>query len=615
VKNPERALSPRIRKALIVCLVLWIVYLVGVNWLVNSNLLVSLIGKRPERTKISWDTAWTVIPGWIHVRGFDLWKHTRGTEWSLRVDRGRVMVNLLALPLGRFQAVTARASGIDFEIGKADTVLPRKAKTKPGFRIQFVNASASNVRSVKVGNFELVGAIEVSGGLFTQTRGPLEVPRSHLEVESGTLRAAGADLASDLGVDARISIDKHVPREHKGAKILPFVAARVQLNGEILDLAILNQLLRDVDKVAFGGGSGKIDADVHLHQGEVKPSSRLVTEEATYTVDYLGYRVQGTGRIFAFSGANTEIDEFLRFDFENFALAVRDGGEPYLNGNALSVSLRREGGWKVAGQNPRPDIVVDMAEATVPDMTVYNRVLPEHGAVRIVSGSGIVSSHVEFLERSGGGGASVDLAADDLEVVLKEKRIVGDLRTTTRVAIVDPENLVFDPTGTRIEIRSAAAVAEDDGESGGEAAPAPAENWWCDLEISSGRVEVGRPPQISAHFDIEGASAEPVFALLAKSQKKADKMDRRFMTDDLSGNGRLGLEGGAFSISDVEISAGNAAVRAEICLQDKGLHGLLHVKYGALAVGVGLEGDKERFHITSPKRWFERNREIFACGQ
>jgi hypothetical protein len=92
-------------------------------------------------------------------------------------------------------------------------------------------------------------------------------------------------------------------------------------------------------------------------------------------------------------------------------------------------------------------------------------------------------------------------------------------------------------------------------------------------------------------------------------------MERRFETEDLTGRGRFGLEGGAFSLSDVEVSAGNAAVRAEICVQDKGLHGLLHVKYGALAAGIGLEGDKESYHITRPKRWFERNREIFVCGQ
>jgi hypothetical protein len=615
MKKPERALSPRIRKILIVCAVLWLAYLVGVNWLINSDLLVSLIGKSPERTKISWDRAWSVVPGLVHVRGFSIWKHTRGTQWSLQVERGRVMANLLALPFATFQALTARASGIEFEIGKADTVLPRKAKTKPGFRIHFLRAAARDVRSVKVGNFELVGPMRAGGSFSTQTRGPLRVPRGRLRIESGTLKAAEMDLARDLEIDARISIDKHVPREHKGAKILPFVEARVKLKGEIQDLAILDQLLLDVDKVTFGGGSGKIDADVQLDRGVVEPSSRLVTEEATYTVDYLGYRVTGTGRIFAFSAADTEIDEYLRFDFEDFGLAVRDDDSPYLNGNALSLSLRREGGWKVAGPNPRPDIVVDMAEATVPDMTAYNRVLPANGAVRIISGTGTVSSHVEFLERSGGGSAKVDLTADGLVVDLKDKRIVGDLRSMTRVAVVDAENMIFDPTGTRIEIRNAAAIVEDDGKDGHDAAPAPEENWWCDLNLTSGRAEIARPPRVSADFTIESASAEPVFALLAKSQKKANKMERRFETDDLTGHGRLGLEGGAFSISDIEVSAGNAAVRADFCMQDKGLHGLLHIKYGALAVGIGLEGNKESYHITRPKRWFERNRELFVCGQ
>ena len=81
-----RIRSPRGRRLLHICLVLWAVYLVAVNVFINTGLLPRLAAPIPERTKLSWDRAWTLVPGVVHVRGFKLWKHTRGTVWSLEAD-------------------------------------------------------------------------------------------------------------------------------------------------------------------------------------------------------------------------------------------------------------------------------------------------------------------------------------------------------------------------------------------------------------------------------------------------------------------------------------------------------------------------------------------------
>ena len=131
-KITERFHTPRVRRGLLACLVLWIVYLVGVNLFINSDLLPRLAAPHPERTKITWERAWTVAPGLIHVRGFKLRSHTRGTVWTLEVDAGRAFFNVFALPFRTVHIVAPRARGIDFVLGTADTVLPRKKKTKPG---------------------------------------------------------------------------------------------------------------------------------------------------------------------------------------------------------------------------------------------------------------------------------------------------------------------------------------------------------------------------------------------------------------------------------------------------------------------------------------------------
>ena len=90
-------------------------------------------------------------------------------------------------------------------------------------------------------------------------------------------------------------------------------------------------------------------------------------------------------------------------------------------------------------------------------------------------------------------------------------------------------------------------------------------------------------------------------------------MDRRLKTDDLSGGGHVRLGEGLIALTGLDVEGGKAQVRADLCIQRGELHGLVHAKYGILAVAAELHGKKETLHITSPKEWFERNRESFVC--
>jgi hypothetical protein len=224
-----------------------------------------------------------------------------------------------------------------------------------------------------------------------------------------------------------------------------------------------------------------------------------------------------------------------------------------------------------------------------------------------VSGKGRVQSHVEILERTGGGSAEVHLVAEDLVIAFQDKEVVGDLEATARVKVLDLEKMVFDPTGTRVVLRNAGAYIGD----------AKGENpeWWGVIEIPKGQITLSHPPSGEADFTIEAESAAPVFALFAKTQKKADKMDRRLKTEDLSGSGQVRLGEGIIELTDLEVDGGKAHVRADICIERGELHGLIHAKYGILAVAAELHDKKETLHITSPKKWYERNRESFVCGQ
>jgi len=192
-------------------------------------------------------------------------------------------------------------------------------------------------------------------------------------------------------------------------------------------------------------------------------------------------------------------------------------------------------------------------------------------------------------------------------IEIDDKEVVGDIKATGRVKVLDLEKRVFDPSGTRVELRNAGTyIGDAEGEN---------PEWWGVLEIPAGRIALAHPPSGEADFTIEAESAAPVFALFAKTQKKADKLDRRLKTEDLSGSGHVRLGEGLIALTDLEVEGGKAHVRGDLCIRRGELHGLVHAKYGILAVAAELHDKKETLHITSPKKWFERNRESFTCGQ
>jgi len=238
------------------------------------------------------------------VPGFKLRSHTRGTLWTLDIDRGRAFFNLFALPFRTVHIVAPRASGIDFVLGNADTVLPRKEKKKPGMKIRIDYARADGIRTMRIGEMAIEGSVRAGGSFWTRARGPLRMKGAWLKVDSGTIRYGEETLATGLRINGRASIDRLVPSEHRGESMLPFLVTRIRVGGEVADLSFLNVLLRSTKSVSFGGGFGRLDADLRLTRGVVEPESRLVTEEATITVDYLGYRAEGTGRILGFSAAD-----------------------------------------------------------------------------------------------------------------------------------------------------------------------------------------------------------------------------------------------------------------------------------------------------------------------
>lgn len=71
-------------------LVFEVIYVVGANIFLRTDLLPQLINKKPEKTHIAWDSVVTYLPGFATVKGFTLCSQTKKTNGRLFIKYGIV---------------------------------------------------------------------------------------------------------------------------------------------------------------------------------------------------------------------------------------------------------------------------------------------------------------------------------------------------------------------------------------------------------------------------------------------------------------------------------------------------------------------------------------------
>ena len=69
---------------------------------------------------MTFDSAWSVVPGVVRFRGFRIVQPGRGSQLEGVVDSGWGTIDLLELPARRVHVVGLRASGVEFRLGAAD---------------------------------------------------------------------------------------------------------------------------------------------------------------------------------------------------------------------------------------------------------------------------------------------------------------------------------------------------------------------------------------------------------------------------------------------------------------------------------------------------------------
>lgn len=589
----------------------WAVYLVAGNLFVATPIGQKLIAPHPERFTIRWGPAWTIVPGMVHIRDLEIRQHSKDIIWNLRIDRAVTGVNLLALPFKTFHAVVPQVHGVDVKIDEAPTTMPPTNKTAPGFRIRLSGADVEDIRVIKLFGVRIEGeSLRVGGGLDSTARGPLALPRARIRIVKGHITHDGVPVTTDLKLDCRARIDRHLKKDRVEGGIFPFISGSLQTSGDVADLRFIDSFVRSISWMQIRGGAGVLDADLNISKGTLNPGSLLEIETSDFNFEYLDYAVMGTGTLMI-TGRGTDDggDASLAFDLTDFSLSFLDSETSHIEGNGLKVTVIGDL-TEMIHTKAAVEVTVDIPESAVPDLRLYNRYFNEASPFEILSGAGSLSSRLQVATGPGTGSGTIDVKTSGVMVAIKGRTIVADLESRFPITITNLKDRGFSVDGSTIKISNAGVGTPDET----TAADTAVRDWWCDVDINDGTLRLAKPLEMDIDVTLKAFDVEPLLALMAKTRKSADRLDRILAIHDLEGGASISIGRNGTHITDLHAEGGRAEVLGNLCLRKKDKKGALYIKYGILSLGVELDNEDEKKHLIGPKKWYEGYVEDLDCG-
>ena len=302
-------------------------------YLLPANLLLRSPGRfnrNPERLRLAWRSAWTLVPGRVEVRGLRIEGGPR-VRWSLAVEEGRGRIDLPALAGRELHVRDFEGRGVAMRAlrGTAAGAPPRPAPQRsPRLRtwtVRLDGVRLDDVRVLEYGPLRLEGKGRASGSLRLVAGRELELDVASLDL-GGRLLLKDRPAARNVELQAGLRLGPYPPSRHRGAAALDFLSGHIRLRGEVGDLPLLRR--------AAGSGPalpGRLALDLAVERGTLQPGSRAEIAAAPGT----GSEMRITARV-APAAAGPRLE--LAAGLQGFALRRSSGLPPLLESDRLRVT-------------------------------------------------------------------------------------------------------------------------------------------------------------------------------------------------------------------------------------------------------------------------------------
>ncbi|MDH3693447.1 MAG: hypothetical protein OER96_02615, partial [Gammaproteobacteria bacterium] len=460
---------------------------------------------------IKWDSAWTVVPGLVHISNLRLRNQTRRVQSFIEVDKVTALCALTPFIQRTFRTHWLRASGVAVKVRpRPDDLqsvesiqayfpaipgldltpaaeMPRPEMKRP-WRIQLDGIHAAAIRDIWFANVRLTGDANASGSANIVTRAEVAVPIANGEFAFEKTMINDTIVARHLNGNFETSMEPFVPRQNPGLAVFQFLSGELSLNASIDDLSFINYYLQQTPWLTLDGTS-QLLGRVILDHGRLATGTNLAFSEADITTRLGDYRAKGRGRIVGkvTQTAPSSADSTMVVQFEQVDIKHRLDKQTHFSSTDFRIAVSSEP-LVIGGVIPPTTVELNQTDGVIPDFSLYNRYLPASG-VEIHGGVGELSGTLSVSQQRIHG--SLQLKGKQVALEIKDQPVVSDIELDIALNNDDLNKGLFDFSGSRIQLRNAAIAGDT-----------PATGWSGEIRLRNGKLEW---PGIANRFAPTGA--------------------------------------------------------------------------------------------------------------
>lgn len=618
---------------------------------VNVSLPI-LVNRQPERILMTYDVAWLSTSGAIEVHNLEIRQQSPKDQWLLHVDEGVGFVDLRALLDRTIHVTAAEGRGVSFR-WRARADATRRVTTPgvsadpavapdggapsepfqvvadapvedwtppiPGFtnppvpspediypsatpwRIQLEGIHAESVRELWVGDYQYSGDGELRGALTLEAHKWLEVQAVQLHLHDGTVTRGPEAMLKQVAGDVSIDLVGTNPQALEGRDLFGQVSAKVALAADVANLAFLDFYLQSAPWLHLSGGVGTLAVDVAVEDGAFLDGSTVAADVHDIVARFLSYSVVGDGRVRLGVDTRDQVASTeLSVDFLDFAINHDGDEEPHVKGRGFRVSATT-----ADRALDRPfttlDVVLELPEAEIPNVAVYDAYLPRDLGLRLLAGAGVVKGHLEASTGERKCHGVIDLHADGVRASLDGLTLSGDVAVHAEVPTGNLETGTYDISGTTLDLRRVRVVSADSNRGGKD----NSEAWWAKIKLPTGHVAAGAPVFLDAGLAVSFRDTVPFITVFSEKQQLPGWVRGLLAVKPVTGTARVQMGDDVLRVSRFQLFAGQFEVLLELRRRQE-MVGKLYARYGKLSLGMALGARGENtFRLFNAKSWYD----------
>ena len=286
-----------------------LVYVVAANLVLRTHTLDHAVTGATKGLFLKIESAWTVWPGRVHVKGVELHFEDYNVQFAVMLDQGTVDIALLQLPAKVFHLTRVRAQGVRYLFrhrvhsakgherrlalypriaGYADLPLYEGPPTPPltdeqydlwTIQLEDVDARAKELWFLE---YRFTGRARARGGFRLVPQRDAQTELCTLALD-GVLSVGPKTAASKLEGWLHAQLDRHDPRVVHGAAIFAKISVNTKLDAAIPNFEFTEPYRSD-GAVELSRGTGAVHARAQLEHGAWMENTAIRYQTAGITI-------------------------------------------------------------------------------------------------------------------------------------------------------------------------------------------------------------------------------------------------------------------------------------------------------------------------------------------